>query len=128
MNLLNVGGSLTGGSTVVLTEVSASSGKVRFAFPDNTRLAVRTLEVSASSSAKGSNPTGHTGVKLSFGDRMVEEGCCTVKTGTHFVDIGVRTALDQPEALVDDIIEAARAYVCSTHFESVVKTGVIARD
>lgn len=126
MQIEHVGGSLTGGSTVVATPVLAGNGKGKYALPGHSRLTVRLLEITTSASAGGNNPVGTTGVKLTFGDRQVEEGCCTVKSGTHQVNLGVNYALEQSEAVLDDMIDTFRAFVFSTAFATAIKSGVVA--
>lgn len=128
MDILNVGGTLTGGATLIATEAAASGGKSLFTLPGHSRLEVRTLELSTNTdSARGTNPVGRAAVKVVFGNRITEDGCCTVKSGNHIIDLGVRYALTQDVSVLDDCIDVVRAFVFSDEFEAMVKSGVVPR-
>lgn len=116
---------LSGGTAVLLKPSGVTAGKSAFVTPSSTRLAPRSVEMTASGSASGDNPIGRTGVKITFADRTVEEGCCTVREGAVIVDLGVRWSLNQPEALATSAIAHLRAIVNSAEFESAVLTGVL---
>jgi hypothetical protein len=126
VTVANVGGTMTGGSNVVLTHQSNPlAGKASFYTPDNTRLTPRTVDFLTSPAATTSKDPGvaRGGLKITMGDRTTEEGCCTVQQGNVIIDVGVRWSLNQPEALVDDGIELLQALVFSTAFIDAVKKG-----
>lgn len=128
LTVANVGGTLTGGASVALTYAgSPVSGKVVFVTPTHTRLAPR--EVSLTASPANTTPSepgvARTALKVTFGDRQSEEGCCTVQAGHVIIDLGVRWSLNQPEALADDAIEMVQALVFTQAFMDAVKKGIL---
>jgi hypothetical protein len=124
----NVGGTLTGGASVTLTNAGNSAGtKASFVTPTHTRLAPRTVDI-LMQPAKTTNAdpgVARGGMKIAFGDRLTEEGCCTVNSGTVIIDVGVRWPLNQAESLVDDSLEMLQALVFSPAFIAAVKTGIL---
>lgn len=126
MNLL-IGATQTGGSSVTYSPAGSQPGKSAFVTPDHTRLTPHTVEFTASGGTpSGSDPgVARTGMKITFADRQVTEGCCTVQTGSVIVDLGVRWSLNQPDTLVDDVIDSLRGLVYTTEFENAVKKGVL---
>lgn len=124
---ITTGATLTGGATVALSPAGNMPGKSVFVGPNHTRLVPNTVEFTASGGVpSGSNPgVARTSVKISFANRLTEEGCCTVKAGSAIVDLGVRWSLDQPEAVVDDVLEYLQGLVFSTAFIDAVKKGVL---
>jgi hypothetical protein len=74
----------------------------------------------------GTNPgVARTGVKISFADRQVEEGCCTVQAGAVIVDLGVRWSLNQPDTLVDDVVSYLRGIIYTAAFVDAIKKGIL---
>jgi len=124
---ITTGATLTGGATTVLSPAGITPGKSTFVGPDHTRLVPNTVDFTVSGGNPiGSNPgVARTGVKISFANRLTEEGCCTVKAGSVIVDLGVRWSLDQPSSLVDDALDFLKGLVFSTAFEDAVKKGVL---
>lgn len=128
LTIANVGGTMTGGASVALTYAgSPVSGKVTFVAPSHTRLAPR--EVSLTASPANTTPSdpgvARAALKVTFGDRETQEGCCNVQAGHVIIDVGVRWSLNQPEALADDAIEMVQALVFSAAFIDAVKKGIL---
>lgn len=122
---VTIGATLTGGSTLALSPAGVTAGKSTFVTPSHTRLAPQTVEMTVGGSSTGSNPVARTGVKITFADRQVEEGCCTVQEGSVIIDLGVRWSLNQPAALADDVIELLRGLVFTTQFADAVTKGIL---
>lgn len=124
---ITIGATLTGGSTAVLSPAGNSGGKSTFVAPDHTRLTPETVEFTTSGGVpSGTNPgVARTGVKISFSDRQVEEGCCTVQAGAVIVDLGVRWSLNQPDTLVDDVVSYLRGIVYTDAFVDAIKKGIL---
>jgi hypothetical protein len=122
-----IGATQTGGTSTSLSSAGISPGKSMFVTPDHSRLIPETVEFTVS----GGNPTAvnpgtaRTGLKISFANRTVEEGCCTVTAGSVIMDLGIRWDLSQPETVVDDVIAWLRGVVYSTQFADAVKKGVL---
>lgn len=128
MNLLNKGGTMTGGSTVVLTPAGLyAGGKASFTTPNHTRLEPQTVDylVTQAVATKNSPGVARAGLKIAFANRETAEGCCTVEAGTVIIDIGVRWPLNQPEAVLDDVLSYLPALVSSAAFSDAVKKGVL---
>lgn len=125
---IKVGATLTGGSDVTLSPAGYQPGHSTYTAPGHNRLEPETLDFYVRNPAKAtaaSPGTATTGVKISFANRMVEEGCCTVKAGTVVADLGIRWDLSQPETVVDDVISYLRGVVYSTAFVDAVKKGIL---
>lgn len=128
MNLLNVGGTLTGGSTVVLTPAGLyAGGKASFTTPTHTRLEPEVIDflVTPAKTSKTDPGVARSGLKISLANRVEEEGCCTVNAGTVIIDVGVRWPLGQPEAILDAAIQKLQALVFSQAFIDGAKKGVL---
>lgn len=128
MNLLNVGGTLTGGSTVVLTPAGLSSGgKASYTTPEHSRLNPQVIDYLVKTPVTTSKDPGvaRSGLKVALANRVEAEGCCNVQAGTVIIDVDARWPLSQPESLVDDAIELVRALVMSTAFADAIKKGVL---
>lgn len=109
MNVANVGGSLTGGSTVALAfggiTAAGKFSKATFVHPDHTRLEPRMVHITATAPTVSKDDPGvaRGTLQIAFANRVEAEGCCDVKAGTVIVDVGLRWPLSQPESLVDDV-------------------------
>lgn len=128
VTVANVGGSMTGGSSVALTyQGNPQVGKATFSHPNNTRLTPRVVDFLVTPAVTTSKDpgVGRGGLKITFGDRQTEEGCCNVQQGSVIIDVGVRWALNQPESLVDDAIALLRAVLFNTAFTDAVKKGTL---
>lgn len=122
---VTVGATLTGGSTVALKPAGVTAGKSTFVTPTHTRLAPRLVEMTIGGAGTGANPVARTGVKITYSDRNVEEGCCTVQEGSVIVDLGVRWSLNQPATLADDVVALLRGLVYTTAFVDAIKKGIL---
>jgi hypothetical protein len=128
LSVANVGGTLTGGSTVNLAFAGiVNAQKASFVAPTHTRLAGRQVDVLSTPAVTTAKEPGvaRGGLKITFSDRQTEEGCCTVQQGSVIIDVGVRWSLNQPEALVDDAIEYLQALVFNAAFTDAVKKGIL---
>lgn len=119
------GATQTGGSTVALQPAGISAGRSSYVGPGHTRLEPVTVEFTASGSTTGSNPVARNGVKITFADRLVEEGCCTVVEGSVIIDVGVRWSMNQPATLVDSAVDYLRVIVYTTAFVDAIKKGIL---
>lgn len=127
MNLAHVGGSLSGGATVVLTPAGLTApGKSTFTVAGHTLLEPKTVDfLSTRPTVTASDPgTARNGLKIVLANRVEEEGCCTVKAGNVIVDLSLRWPLSQPESVVDEIISLLQALVFDAGFVNQLKTGV----
>lgn len=124
---VTIGATLTGGTAVTLHPAGLTPGRAVLAVTGSTRLVPKTVEfTSAAPVSKPNDPgTARTGLKVSFANREVEEGCCTVSAGTVIMDLGIRWPLSQPEAVVDDVIAYLRGLVYTTEFVQAVKAGIL---
>lgn len=128
MNLLNEGGTLTGGATMVLTPAGLyAGGKASFTTPSHTRLTPQVVDflVTQASTTKNDAGTARSGLKIALANRVESEGCCDVQSGTVIIDVGLRWPLSQPEAIVDDAISLLQALVFNTAFVDALKKGVL---
>jgi hypothetical protein len=127
VTVANVGGTMTGGTSVALTyQGNLNAGKAVFTTPAHTRLAPRQVDFLVTQAVTTSKDpgVGRGGVKITYGDRATEEGCCTVQQGSVIIDVGVRWPLNQPESLVDDAIDMLQALMFNAAFLDAVKKGV----
>lgn len=124
---LNVGATLTGGTTQTWTKQSLAGLKAIFVSPSHTRLAPRTIELGVGGGDATSATPGvaRSTFKVIFADRHQEEGCCTTQAGNVIFDGALRWNMNQPEALADDVIAAVRAFVYTTAFANMVKKGLL---
>lgn len=128
MNLANVGGSMTGGSTVVLTPAGLyAGGKASFTTPGHTRLEPQVIDflVTQANTTKDDPGVARSGLKIAFANRVESEGCCAVQPGTIIVDLGFRWPLSQPESLVDDVIDYLQALMFNASFIDALKKGIL---
>ena len=124
MNLANLSGTMTGGSTVVLTPAGLSAGgKASYTNPDHTRLEPRVIDFFVTEAkGQGTDPgVARAGIKISFASRTTEEGCCTTAPGTVIIDLGVRWPLSQPQSVVDGAIDYLQSLVFNAAFTDAVK-------
>jgi hypothetical protein len=128
MNLANVGGSMTGGATVVLTPAGLyAGGKASFTTPDHTRLTPEVIDflVTPAQTTKDSPGVARSGLKIALASRVETEGCCDVQAGTVIIDVGLRWPLSQPESAVDDAIDLLQALVFNAAFTDALKKGIL---
>lgn len=125
MNLLNVGGTLTGGTTVVLHPAGVSAGGTSYVTAAHTRLKQELIQFSQSGSGTGAAPVARTGLKITLADRSVEEGCCTVTEGAIIADLGLRWNLNQTTAQATRMLDLLRATVASDAFEDAFLKGLL---
>jgi hypothetical protein len=128
MNLANVGGSMTGGSTVVLTPAGLSAnGKASYTTPSHTRLAPRTVDFLVTpTKISGVDPgTARSALRVYFADRTVAEGCCDTKVGSVIIEVSCKWSLNQPESLVDSAIDYLQSLVFDPAFVAGLKSGTL---
>lgn len=127
MDLANVGGTMTGGSTVALTLSGITPNKASFTAPSHTRLSPRTVDVFFTPSETTAKDPGvaRAGMKIYFADRTVEEGCCTVAAGSVIFDVSARWSLNQPETLVDDALEYLQSATFAAAFKDALVKGIL---
>lgn len=128
VSVANVGGTLTGGTTEVLTyQGNPLVGKASFTAPGHSRLAPRVVDFHVTQAATTSKDAGvgRGGLKVTFGDRQVEEGCCTIQQGSVIIDLNVRWPLNQPETLLDAALDYLQSLVFTTAFTDAVKKGTL---
>lgn len=127
-NVANVGGSMTGGSTVALTSAGfTQSGKASFTTPDSSRLTPQNVyfKVTNGDPGNASNPgTGRTHIQIAFGSRTTPEGCCTPVAGFITFDLEVRWPLQLDIALVEEAYALFQALMFSQQTEDAIKLGV----
>lgn len=126
-SIANVGGSLTGGSTIVLTPSGVSPGKATFVTPDHTRLVTRTVEVTSSQRPPTSTTPGQAraGIKVTFSDVVAEEGCCTPKLGNVVLNFGFSWDLSQPDTNVTGAVDLFVATLQDTDFRNLLLKGIM---
>lgn len=124
---LTSGATLTGGTTVTLSPAGISPGRSSFVGPTHTRLAPVTVDLSVSQiGTTPSNPgKAHSGCKIRFADRLVEEGCCTVKAGSVTVNVGIDWDLSQPETLKTNALAYLRGIVYTQWFDDMITKGIL---
>lgn len=127
MLTLKLNPTVTGGTDAEYTYAGYNGQRHVFVSPANTHLNPQRLEMSASgpTSTKSDIGTASAIQKLTFGTREEQEGCCGVIDGYVIADLKLRWNLNQPESVLDDAIEALRAWVNNPVFVSTIKTGVI---
>lgn len=128
ITVANVGGTMTGGASVVLTaQANPAIGKASFITPLHTRLKPHVVDILVTQAVTTPKDpgVGRGGFKITIGDRTTEEGCCTVQQGSVIIDVGVRWPLNQPEALVDEALALLRALPFNTAFTDAVKKGIL---
>lgn len=122
---VTVGATLTGGSTVALAPAGIAPGKSTYVTPTHSRVKVESVEFTLSGSGTGPNPVVRTGVKITFANRTVEEGCCTVQEGSVIFDGGFRWALNQPVEVAEDVIDLVRGVVFTDAFRDAILKGIL---
>lgn len=128
LTLANVGGTITGGSSVNLTFAGNANGqKASFVTPTHGRLATRQIDFLTTPAKTTPSDSGvaRGGLKIVLSDRQTSAECCTVQSGTVIIDVGVRWSLNQPESLVDDAVKYLQALVFSPGFSQSIKLGIL---
>lgn len=127
--IVNINPTVTGGTAKTLTSSGPSGpGKVSFVSPDHTRLKPRVIDFGVTNpnpQRNGDPGVARTTVKLTWADRETAEGCCTVSTGSNIIDLSIRQALNQDEALLIDELAYFRAIVNSTEFTDLWQKGIL---
>lgn len=124
---LNIGATLTGGTSQAWTKQTTSGSKATFVSPAHTRLEPRLLEVGvAGGDVLNSAPgVARSTFKVTFASRGVDEGCCSATPGNVIFDGALRWNLNQPETLAEDVLDVVRAFVYTTEFENMVRKGLM---
>lgn len=128
ITLANLGGSQTGGSSTVLSFQNSTNGRATFTAPSHTRLTPQTIEFVTSTDKVSSADPGvaRAQLRITFADRQAaEEGCCTVQAGLVAMDVNVRWHMNQPETLVDTVIDYLQSLAYSAAFADMIKKGVL---
>jgi hypothetical protein len=128
-SLLNVGGTLTGGTTVALQNAgqNSSTGKSVFYTPAHTRLAAREVDFYVGTAKTTNTDPGvaRAGTRIMFANRDSVAGCCTAQSGSVIIDINARWSLNQPDTLVDEAIDYASSLINSPQFLEAIKKGFL---
>lgn len=127
ITLANLGGTITGGASATLSHQNTVDGKASFTTSNHTRLTPEVVEflTSAAKSTASDPGVARAQLRISLADRQVQEGCCTVQTGLVGVDVNVRWSLNQPESLVDEVLDYVQSLVFTTAFADMIKKGVL---
>lgn len=118
---------VTGGTSTQLSYAgSPVSGKTSFTAPDHSRLSPRVVDFSANVPRVTANDPGvaRAALKVTFADRVQNEQCCSVQAGSVIIDVSVRWALNQPEALLDDALAYTRGILQTDAFTRLAVDGV----
>lgn len=128
-DVLNVGGTMTGGATMALTSAGVTqTGKVSFTTPTSTRLTPEYVyfKVSGGDPGNAGNPgTAKTTMSVAFADRSVEEGCCTAVAGYIVGEVEFRWPLALPEATLIEAYDLFRSLVNSIQFKDAMTKGTL---
>lgn len=125
---INNGATLSGGSSVTLTPAGITPGKSSYVGPLHTRLEAETVELFASTVlANSKSPaSSRTGVKIRVTDvTAAAEGCCTTTVDEVIVDLGVRSSITAPDALIDRVVAHLRGLVYHADFVTALKKGIL---
>lgn len=129
MNLLNVGGTLTGGTTVAYTPYGVSPGKSVFVGPDHSRTGVDQISLTASATPGntklGTPGTSRVGTQVKWSQPLVSEGCCTAVTKDIQFDTQARCNSAATDTDVDDAIDIYRALVYTAAWKAAVKQMIL---
>lgn len=127
LSITNVGGTLTGGSTVVLQLSEMAANKMTFTTPAHTRLKPRTVDLYVTQARTTASDPGvaKAAFKVSFGDRVENAAsCCTVQTGSVILDTSMRWHLNQPDTLVGEAWDILVALVSTPGVKEMLLKGV----
>lgn len=125
---IKTGGTQSGATDVTLSSKGgAPENQVVLRTPADTRLAPRLIKFMTSTPVTtAANPgNARSTVRFILGNRVEEEGCCTVKAGTVTVDLIVNWPLTQPDSLVDEAIGLIQGLAYSPALPSLIKDGVL---
>lgn len=130
MNLLNVGGTLTGGTTVALTPAGISPGRSVFVGPDHSRNRTDVVTLTANSTPSNAK-TGAAGVGR-IGTQMKQsipiapaDGCCTSATAEIQFDTSVKVNSLADDTALDAAIDRYRALVYTAAWKTAVKSLIL---
>lgn len=129
MNLLNVGGTLTGGSTVAYTPAGVSPGRSVFVGPDHSRNAIDQISLSTSATP-GNTKTGVPGIsrggtQMRRSKSVTSEGCCTAAVSLVQFDTQAQCNSNASDADVDAAIDLYRALVYTAAWKAMVKQMIL---
>lgn len=128
VTVANVGGTMTGGSDVVLRYGgNPLAGKASFTTPDHTRLTPRTVDFLTAAAVTTPKDPGvaRGGFKITYGNRVSSAECCDVQQGVVIIDVGVRWHLNQPESLVDGGLSLLKSLTFNAAFIDAIKKGTL---
>lgn len=125
---ITIGGTQSGGVSTALTPAGQDqSGRYRFALPTHSALNQRliTVGVKTISPTKDNLGSVEETVDLSFANAEPAEGCCTIATGGVYINLKVRRSMNQPESLVDDILDVLQGVAFATFLKDGVTKGLV---
>lgn len=128
ITVANVGGTMTGGSSVVLAFGGNTNGlKASYTAPTHDRLNPRTVDFLMTPARTTSSDPGvaRAAMKIVLGNREVSEGCCGVQQGSVIFDVSSRWSLNQPDTLVDEGRDLLRAALFTAAFWDALKKGIL---
>jgi hypothetical protein len=129
MNLLNTGGSLTGGATVAYTPAGVTAGKSVFVGPQHNRTAVDRFSLTVAQTPANSK-TGAAGISRAGTQFRREipvevDGCCTAKVSQVGFDTQAFANTNASDADVDMAIDRYRALVMTAEWKAAIKTQIL---
>lgn len=128
MNLLNYGGALAGGATVVLSPSSLAAGRSIFTTPASNRFLPQTVTFITQpvrKDAKG-NMEGRAAIQTYLNLNVdAEEGCCSTQSSYVAFDTGIRIGGLATDAQIVEALNYHIALAAGTAFNSLVRYGSI---
>lgn len=118
---------VTGGTSETLNYAgNPVVGKTSFTTPAHSRLSPHVVDFTANvpKTTQADPGVARAALKITFAERVTSEQCCTVQAGSVIIDVGVRWALNQPQALLDEALDTLRAILHTAEFERLVVSGV----
>lgn len=128
MSTLTIGGSQSGGTADTLIAAGQdSSGRVRFALSTHTALSQRLISIGVKTQPVTEKSLGAQEVSVDFIATEAEpsEGCCSIQSGGVYFNLKMRRAFNQPDALVDEVIDVLQGVAFAQFLSDALKKGIV---
>lgn len=125
---ITIGGTQSSGTSTALTPAGQDqSGRYRFALPTHTALNQRLITVGVKTQSPTKNDLGFVEetIDLSFANAEVVEGSALNTLGGVYVNLKIRRSMNQPDSVVDEILDVLQGIAYSSATADGVNKGLV---
>lgn len=126
-SIANVGGSLTGGATVVLVPAGISGSKSSYQVTGSTRAVPKLVAFVSvpSQTTKTGTSNARSEFKVTIGEDISEEGCCATVIPLFILDLGARIPNGISATTIEEGLNLAAAMLLDSGVRSMFTTGLL---